>query len=55
MATTLASTSDTKDSDDNDIELRSQYDEYCVEPRPSNKHMTRHNSLIPYWISKRAI
>jgi hypothetical protein len=55
VATTLASNSDADDSDDDDVELRDQYDEYCAEPRPSNKHMTRHDSPIPYWISKRAI
>jgi hypothetical protein len=51
----LASTSDAEDSDDDDIELCDQYDEYCAELRLSNKHITRHDSLIPYWISKRAI
>lgn len=29
-----------------------QYDEYCAEPRPASKQMTRHDSPIPYWISK---
>jgi hypothetical protein len=55
MATMLVSNSDADDSDDDDVELRDQYDEYYAEPRLSNKHMTRHDSPIPYWISKRAI
>lgn len=53
--TTTAATTAGDDSDDDDadsINLRDQYDEYCAEPRPASKQMTRHDSPIPYWISK---
>ncbi|KAM0707267.1 hypothetical protein Q7P35_006599 [Cladosporium inversicolor] len=54
--TMLATTAnDADDSDDDEVDTRDQYDEYCAELRPSNKHMTRHDSPIPYWLSKLAI
>jgi hypothetical protein len=42
---------DSDDSDDSDDDV-DQYDEYCAEPRASTSRMTRHESPIPYWISK---
>lgn len=41
------------DDDNNDRDIHfDQYDEYCAEKIPNSKQMTRHDSPIPYWISK---
>jgi hypothetical protein len=40
------------DDDDTYFAARDQYAEYVAEPRPLRTQMTRHDSPIPYWISK---
>jgi hypothetical protein len=40
------------DDDDTYFAARDQYAKYVAEPRPLRTQMTRHDSPIPYWISK---
>lgn len=47
-----AAVADDSDDDADSLNTRDQYDEYCAEPQPSDKQLTRHDSPIPYWNSK---
>jgi hypothetical protein len=46
------------DSDDDELptdKVLDEYDQYCAEGIPSSDYMTRHDSPIPYWLSKRTV